>query len=130
MSSALVRSTSLRFRRPPDGYEPLDQSRSRAVSYYPYQGRITRSRRKRRQIFLKTYKLASVNSSAGQSSCTSSTLTDSVAVKVKKIAASVVSFIRLNSLRSRNSQSAICSSYPSGVPQVRCLAASGCFYPR
>ncbi|KAG5551894.1 hypothetical protein RHGRI_010116 [Rhododendron griersonianum] len=115
MSSALVRSTTLRFRRPPEGYEPLDQSRSRGASYYPYQGRITRSRRKRRKIFLKTYKLASVNSSAGQSSCASSKLTDTVAVKVKKIAASVVSFIRLNSLRSRNNKSAICSSYPSGV---------------
>lgn len=68
-----------------------------------------RKRAKQRQIFLKTYKLASTEN-LGQSS-PSQKLKKAV-VKVKTAFVSMVAFVRINSLGSCNSRNSIAASSP------------------
>ncbi|KAK2993235.1 hypothetical protein RJ640_015714 [Escallonia rubra] len=125
--TTLLRNTTLHFsRRSTEGYEPLDQRNAktaedgrwrRAISRRKSNGnnRMMRSvsykrdRARKRQIFLQTYKLASVSSSRTASS--RQKLKKAV-IKVKSAVVSILSFMRGSSLRSCNSKSAIEASSP------------------
>ncbi|CAK9151350.1 unnamed protein product [Ilex paraguariensis] len=127
--TTLVRNTTRHFSRRCEGYGPLDHSAeanpeyghgrrtfSRRKSSTEHPNKMTslsyrRDRARKRHIFLQTYKLAYMDSS-GKSR---SRKLKKLAVKLKSAVVSVVSFIRLNSLRTFNYRSAICASSPSSI---------------
>ncbi|CAL5394499.1 unnamed protein product [Camellia sinensis] len=125
--NTLVKNATLGLSRRLDGYEPLDRrgeatgddNRSgswRTLKIEPQQRNtmttfsFKRERAMKRQIFLRTYKLGSINSPRGKSTCRREL--KKVAVKVKSV---VVSFVRFNSFASCNCRSAICASSPTRV---------------
>ncbi|OWM91014.1 hypothetical protein CDL15_Pgr023347 [Punica granatum] len=73
-----------------------------------------RDRAKRRQIFLKTYRLKSAKSDLGSPSSGSSKLKKAV-IKLKMELVSALSFTQIRSLRSCNCKSAISVSHPQAV---------------
>ncbi|KAI8012757.1 hypothetical protein LOK49_LG06G01694 [Camellia lanceoleosa] len=130
--NTLVKNATLGLSRRLDGYEPLDRrgeatgddNRSgswRTLKIEPQQRNtmttsfsFRRERAMKRQIFLRTYKLGSINSPRGKSMCCREL--KKVAVKVKSVVVSAaVSFVRFNSLASCNCRSAICASSPTRV---------------
>ncbi|PSS16313.1 Beta-(1--_2)glucan export ATP-binding/permease protein like [Actinidia chinensis var. chinensis] len=125
--NTLVRNTTLHFsRRSSAAYQPLDQGGEATGDDSPSRRtfskrkstdqprKITTSlsfkleRAKRRQVFLRTYKLASLDGSKKSRS----RKLKKFAVKVKSVFVSVVSFVRFNSLRSCKSPHA---SSPTSV---------------
>ncbi|KAK9284784.1 hypothetical protein L1049_023961 [Liquidambar formosana] len=125
--NTLVRSTTFSLDRRFDAYEPLDQSGEmgaeensgwrtfskrnkeshKMITSFSYR----RDRARKRQIFLRTYKLGSVNTSEQS---TSGKL-KKVFGKVKTVVVTVVAFARIGSLRSWNCRSAVCGSSPVPV---------------
>ncbi|KAK7404974.1 hypothetical protein VNO78_06069 [Psophocarpus tetragonolobus] len=102
MMSTLVRNSSLTFSRR-YRYQLLGlQGKDKMLKSISYR----RRRAKQRQIFLTTYKLSSVNTNTN--TCLHPKLKlKNLAVKVKKIVASVFMLMRVASLRSCASTSAI-----------------------
>ncbi|XP_027348494.1 uncharacterized protein LOC113860067 [Abrus precatorius] len=105
--STLVRNTTLTFSRR-SRYELLGlQTKDKMLKSISYR----RRRAKQRQIFLTTYKLSSLDNTFGEPKRPK---LKKVAVKVKKIVASVLMFMRTGSFRSCYSRSAIsATSSPS-----------------
>ncbi|KAK7263640.1 hypothetical protein RJT34_31234 [Clitoria ternatea] len=107
--STLVHNTTLsfsrRYRYELLGLQPKDKM-LKSVSY-------RRRRAKQRQVFLTTYKLSSLDNSFAAD--TKNPKLKKVAVKVKKIVASLLLFMRTGSFRSCNSRSSI-SATSSPVP--------------
>ncbi|KAK7257453.1 hypothetical protein RIF29_31451 [Crotalaria pallida] len=106
--STLVRNTTISFSRRYKRYEPLGlhgkENLIKSISY-------RRRRAKQRKIFLTTYKLSSLDNTFVVQTKKPKQL-KKVAVKVKKIVASVLMFMRTGSFRSCNSRSAISSESP------------------
>ncbi|KAG5033277.1 hypothetical protein JHK85_017259 [Glycine max] len=108
--STLVRNTTLTFSRR-NRYELLGlQGKDKMVKSISYR----RRRAKQRQIFLTTYKLSSLNSNTfGEPPQKPKLKLKKVAVKVKKIVASVLMFMRVGSFRSCSSRSQISATSPN-----------------
>lgn len=70
-------------------------------------------RAKKRQIFLQSYKLTTIDSTLGGSK--NSYKLKRVMIKVKAVVVSIVSISRIGSWKSCNSRSAICASSPTSV---------------
>ncbi|RDX65522.1 hypothetical protein CR513_55818, partial [Mucuna pruriens] len=105
--STLVRNTTLSFSRR-YRYEILGlQGKDKMLKSISYR----RRRAKQRQIFLTTYKLSSINNNNNNNTFVEpqrhKLKLKKVAVKVKKIMASVLMFMRVGSFRSCTSRSAI-----------------------
>ena len=73
-----------------------------------------RKRARQRQIFLRTYKLGSMDSSRKSGV----RKLKKFVVKVKTVVVSVLSFMRADTLKSCNSGSAICASSPSRIARL------------
>ncbi|XVE66217.1 hypothetical protein DITRI_Ditri08aG0062700 [Diplodiscus trichospermus] len=127
--NSLVRNATSNFSRRVDGYELLDQnnerreenlSQYRTFSKTRAQSMLTsfsyrRDRAKKRQIFLRSYKLSAVGDNREQRKTVSRKLKKMV-VKVKTVVvSSVVSFMRMGSLKSCNCRSAICAAAPVSI---------------
>ncbi|KAK7342237.1 hypothetical protein VNO80_25182 [Phaseolus coccineus] len=109
--STLVRNTTLTFSRK-YRYELLGlQGKDKMLKSISYR----RRRAKQRKIFLTTYKLSSLDNNTFVEPQKPKLKLKKVAVKVKKIMASVLMFMRVGSLRSCGSTSAI-SDGSSPVP--------------
>ncbi|CAJ1978954.1 unnamed protein product [Sphenostylis stenocarpa] len=109
--STLVRNTTLTFSRR-RRYEILGlQGKDKMLKSISYR----RRRAKQRQIFLTTYKLSSLDSNTFVEPQKPKLKLKKVAIKVKKIMASVLMFMRVGSVRSCGSSSAI-SDASSPVP--------------
>ncbi|KAF5745978.1 hypothetical protein HS088_TW06G00143 [Tripterygium wilfordii] len=121
----IVRSTTSTLGRRFDGYLPLAQKgedghgRSRRVlskrRKEPH-GMVTslshrRERAKQRGVFLKSYRLEMVDK-LGQSRTRKLNKT---VLKVRAVVVSLVSFLRIGSLRSCNSRSSISASSPTAI---------------
>ncbi|KAF8369477.1 hypothetical protein HHK36_032504 [Tetracentron sinense] len=123
--NTLVRSTTLAFSRRSSYYQVLDQSSSKKWGDHGRSRRTSskrkkesphmatsfsyrRDRAKKRQIFLQSYKLASVDSRAQS---TSRKLKKMI-MNLKSVVVSIVAFTRIASLRSCNTPAAICTSTP------------------
>ncbi|QCD87803.1 uncharacterized protein LOC114168832 [Vigna unguiculata] len=101
--STLVRNTTLTFSRR-YRYEVLGlQGKDKMLKSISYR----RRRAKQRKIFLTTYKLSSLDTNTFVEPQKPKLKLKKVAVKVKKIMASVLMFMRVGSLRSCASRSAI-----------------------
>ncbi|KAJ7948285.1 Beta-(1--_2)glucan export ATP-binding/permease protein like [Quillaja saponaria] len=121
--NTLVRSTTVTFNPRFSGYEPLNQDKdtnhgqqiketcSKLMNSLSYR----RNRAKQRQVFLRTYKLAPIHKLSGSKS----QKVKKIAVKVKKFVASMVSFMRIGSLRSSSCKSAIAAASP--IPIRKCF---------
>ncbi|KAL2328250.1 hypothetical protein Fmac_021677 [Flemingia macrophylla] len=106
MSTTLVRNGTLTFSRR-YRYEVLGlQGKEKMVKSISYR----RKRAKQRKIFLTTYKLSSLDNTFVHPQRPK---LKKVAVKVKKIVASVLMFMRTGSFRSCSSTSAISATSPS-----------------
>ncbi|XVF01959.1 hypothetical protein REPUB_Repub04eG0134500 [Reevesia pubescens] len=126
--NTLVRNTTSNFSRIVDGYELLDQnnqSREENLGQYRTFSKkrspsmvasfsYRRERAKKRQIFLRSYKLSAVDDSWKQTKTKSRKLKKMV-VKVKTVLVSVVSFMRIGSLKSCNCRSAISAVAPISI---------------
>lgn len=128
--TTLVRNPTLSFSRR-HRYEPLGlhgkDNLLKSISY-------RRRRAKQRQIFLSTYKLSSLdNNNFVQHR---NPKLKKVAVKVKKIMASVLLFMRTGSFRSCNSKSVTSAASPVSIrktfwryePALKCLGWLNFFY--
>ena len=126
--NTIVRNATSNFSRRVDGYELLDQNNERRdenlgqyrtfskrrgqsmVASFSYR----RDRAKKRQIFLRSYKLSAVGDNWEQPKTKSRKLKN-MAVKVKTVVVSVMSFMRIGSLKSCNCRSAICAAAPISI---------------
>ncbi|XP_014493480.1 uncharacterized protein LOC106755780 [Vigna radiata var. radiata] len=110
--STLVRNTTLtfsrRYRYELLGLQGNKDKMLKSISY-------RRRRAKQRKVFLTTYKLSSLDNNTFVEPQKPKLKLKKVAVKVKKIMASVLMFMRVGSLRSCASRPAI-SDGPSPVP--------------
>ncbi|KAF8043278.1 hypothetical protein BT93_A1573 [Corymbia citriodora subsp. variegata] len=79
-----------------------------------------RERARQRQVFLKTYKLGSADRLAADESNSRGLCNKKAVVKAKAMVISVLSFMRIGSLRSCNCQSAIRASAPQPL-KSHCL---------
>ncbi|KAF8411185.1 hypothetical protein HHK36_003728 [Tetracentron sinense] len=128
--NTLVRSTTLAFSRRSSYYQVLDQSSSKKWGDHGQSRRTSskrtkesphmatsfsykRDRAKKRQIFLRSYKLASMDTPAQS---TSRKLKKMI-MTMKSVVVSIVAFTRI---RSCNTRAAICTSSPRPV-QKGCL---------
>ncbi|MBA0592679.1 hypothetical protein Gorai_009654 [Gossypium raimondii] len=126
--NSLVRNATSNFSRRLDGYELLDQS-GETREENPPQYRTSSKRRphsvvaslsyrrdraKKRQIFLRSYKLSAVDNNWGQPKPKSRKLKKMV-LKVKTVVVSLVSFMRIGSFKSCNCGSAICAAAPIAI---------------
>ncbi|OMP09581.1 hypothetical protein COLO4_05331 [Corchorus olitorius] len=131
--SSLVRNATSNFSRRVDGYELLDQneeittreekenmghqnrtfSKRRAqsvVASFSYR----RDRARKRQIFLRSYKLSTVDDNWGRPK-TRSHKAKKIVVKIKAVVISVVSLMRMGSFKSCSCRSAICAAAPISI---------------
>ncbi|OMP07857.1 hypothetical protein COLO4_06995 [Corchorus olitorius] len=127
--SFLVRNATSNFSRRVDGYELLDQieetreenlghhnrtfSKRRAqsvVASFSYR----RDRARKRQIFLRSYKLSTVDDNWGRPK-TRSDKAKNIVVKIKAVVISVVSLMRMGSFKSCSCRSAICAAAPISI---------------
>jgi hypothetical protein len=121
--NTLIRNATRSLNGGFDGYEPLDQSEEdkhgrRELSHNVVQYSLSykHDRAKKRQIFLKSYKLAPLET-LGRSSRPGKL--KKMVVKVKKVVVSVVSFMRIGSLRPcSNCRLSIYTSSP--MPRRKC----------
>ncbi|KAI5567889.1 hypothetical protein BDE02_13G121500 [Populus trichocarpa] len=108
-TSSLVHDTITKnFSRRMNGYQPLDRYDS-MHSNDPHDMGYRTARAKQRQVFLKSYRLASRTKLRRRSR---SLKLKKVVAKVRMVVLSVVSFTRGNALKSCNSRSSICASSP------------------
>ncbi|GMI99681.1 hypothetical protein HRI_003637400 [Hibiscus trionum] len=126
--NSLVRNATANFSRRADGYELLDQREEtkeeasgqyRAFSKRRAPSVLTslsyrRDRAKKRQIFLRSYKLSAVGDGWGKPKTKPRRL-KKVVIKVKTVVVSLVSFMRIGSLKSCNCRSAICAAVPISI---------------
>ncbi|XWS68612.1 hypothetical protein CRYUN_Cryun04dG0105400 [Craigia yunnanensis] len=126
--NTLVRNATSNFSRRVDGYELLDQNNERKEEnlgqYRTFSKRraqsmvasfsYRRDRAKKRQIFLRSYKLSAVDDNWERPKTKSLKLKKMV-VKVKTVVVSVMSFMRIGSLKSSNYRSAICGAAPISI---------------
>uniref|UniRef100_A0A2P2QS61 Uncharacterized protein n=1 Tax=Rhizophora mucronata TaxID=61149 RepID=A0A2P2QS61_RHIMU len=118
---SLVHSATTNFGRGLNGYEHLDQNDELGMENHPPKSfsknrnepdalvislSQRRKRAKQRQIYLKSYKLASRNK-LRRSKCAR---LNKAAIKVRSVVVSLVSIIRIGALRSCNARSAISAS--------------------
>lgn len=134
--NSLVKNTTLRFSRRGSEYEPLDQSHA-TVGEVNYRKNLTTSRRKvtsvdhetkgfsykrdrakKRLIYLQSYNLGSGNTSSRK--MLKSRKLKKVAVRVKSVAVSVVSFIRISSMTVCKSRLAVSVFSPRPRTQASC----------
>ncbi|KAK8537227.1 hypothetical protein V6N13_042168 [Hibiscus sabdariffa] len=127
--NSLVRNATANFSRRADGYEPLDQSEEpkegtsgqyRAFSKRRAHSVLTslsyrRDRAKKRLIFLRSYNLSAVGDGWGKPKAKPRRQLKKVVVKVKTVVVSLVSFMRIGSLKSCNCRSAICAAVPISI---------------
>ncbi|XVF66857.1 hypothetical protein PTKIN_Ptkin10aG0072200 [Pterospermum kingtungense] len=132
--NTLVRNATSNFSRRVDGYELLDQNNEtreeniggghpyRTFSKKRAQSMVAslsyrRDRAKKRQIFLRSYKLSTVGDNWKQPKTQSqSRKLKKMVVKVKTVAVSaVVSFMRIGSFKSCNCRSGICAASPISI---------------
>ena len=108
---ALARNSSLSFSRR-YRYELMGlrgkEKMLKSISY-------RRRRAKQRQVFFKTYRLASMELEHFEDSKSKSPKLKKVVVKVKTIVSSVLMFMRSGSLRSCNSKSAVSATPPVSI---------------
>ncbi|XWS39478.1 hypothetical protein CRYUN_Cryun18bG0058100 [Craigia yunnanensis] len=130
--NTLVRNATSNFSRRVDGYELLDQNNERreanlgqyrTFSKKRAQSMVTslsyrRDQANKRQIFLRSYKLSAVGDSWEQPKTKSRKL-KKMAVKVKTVVLSVVSLMRIGSLKSCNCRSVICAAAPISIKKCR-----------
>lgn len=122
--NTLIRNATRSLNRGFDGYEPLDHSEEardedhkhgrRSEVSKPHDNMVyslsyKRERAKKRQIFLRSYKLGSLETTWGKSRPRK---LKKMVVKVKKVVLSVVSFMRIGSLRPCNCRLSIYTSSP------------------
>ncbi|GMJ06419.1 hypothetical protein HRI_004311100 [Hibiscus trionum] len=120
--SSLVRNAAANFSRRVDGYELLDQSQGTKEEtsgrYRTFSKRRSQSyrrdRARKRQIFLRSYKLSAVCDDRGRHEMKPRKL-KKVVLKVKKVVESLVSFMRIGSLKSCNCRSAIYAAVPISI---------------
>ncbi|KAE8664070.1 hypothetical protein F3Y22_tig00112857pilonHSYRG00230 [Hibiscus syriacus] len=124
--NSLVRNATANFSRRVDGYELLDRgeetkeetwgqyrtfSRRRAQSVVASLS-YRRDRAKKRQIFLRSYKLSAVGGDWGKPKTKPTRKLKTMGIKVKTAVMSLVSFMRIGSLKSCNCRSAISAAVP------------------
>ncbi|KAE8736390.1 hypothetical protein F3Y22_tig00000002pilonHSYRG00172 [Hibiscus syriacus] len=123
--NSLVRNATANFSRRVDGYEMLDQGEETkeetSGEYRTFSKRrgqsvvaslsYRRDRAKKRQIFLRSYKLSAVGDEWGKPKAKPRKL-KMVGIKIKTAVVSLVSFMRFGSLKSCNCRSAICAAVP------------------
>ncbi|KAE8733845.1 hypothetical protein F3Y22_tig00000916pilonHSYRG00045 [Hibiscus syriacus] len=127
--NSLVRNATANFSRRVDGYELLDQNQGtkeetlgqyRTFSKRRAQSVVAslsyrRDRAKKRQIFLRSYKLSTVDDDRGRPKTKPRKLKEAV-LKVKTVVVSLVSFMRIGSLKScKNCRSAIYAAVPISI---------------
>ncbi|EYU26143.1 hypothetical protein MIMGU_mgv1a018796mg [Erythranthe guttata] len=105
--NTFTRNSTVRLIGKDDSYEAEERRREAHIQIHGYR----RDRARKRQIFLKTYKLGSSIRSGDK--LTRSRKLKKMVVKVKSAVLSVLSFMRGGALRSCSSRSAIRASTPA-----------------